>query len=102
MTDVRQTIKEMGQPALAVLDRIDVEQQSAADPEVNEAVEQLVRLRDALIERHRAGEDCGEWLGRTNAVLSGIFGVEYPVGGIQWQRIVETRDDLRHMLGGLD
>lgn len=102
ITDVRQTVRDIGEPALAALDGIDVEQQSQADPALDKVMQRLVRLRDVLIAQRREGQDCDEWLTRINRVLSGIFGVEYPVGGIQWQRIAEARDDLRDMLDSLE
>ncbi len=102
MTGVRQTVRDLGKSALAALDGIDVEEQSQADPQLSQAVEDLVRLRDELIERQREGDDCGRLLGRVNGMLSGVFGAEYPVTGIQWPRIAETRDELRDMLGSLD
>lgn len=100
--DIQQTVRDIGQPALAALEEIDPEHQPSPDPQLNDALERLVQLRDALIARHRAGDDCASWLGRVNAVLSGLFAVEYPPGGIQWQLIGETRDELRDLLGSLD
>lgn len=102
MSDVRQTIRDVGASAVAALERVDAGRPSQAEPLLNEAVEHLVRLRDELIGHRRGGEDCGEWLGRVNGLLSGIFGVEYPAGGIHWQQVVKTREDLRDMLGSLD
>ena len=101
MTDVRQTVREAGEPALAALERIKIESPSDAESRVSEAIELLIRLRDDLIGHRRNGEDCEQWLGRANGMLSGIFGVEYPIAGIQWQRIQGTRDELRDLLDAL-
>lgn len=99
---LQQTVRTIGKPALDALDGIDVDHQPSPDPQLNDALETLVQLRDALIERHREGEDCEPWLGRINGMLSGLFAVEYPPGGIQWQRIRNSRDELRDMLGSLE
>ena len=102
LTDIRQTIREAAKPALAALERMDSEQPSVAESDLSEAIELLIRLRDDLIGHRRNGNDCDEWLGRTNGMLSGIFGVEYPIAGIQWRRIQGTRDELRDMLGSVE
>jgi hypothetical protein len=69
---------------------------SAADPEVNsklaDVVRRFVAMRDELIAAQRAGAACGEELSRVNAILSSIFGMEFPSEGLQWQRVCDTRD----------
>jgi len=46
------------------------------------------------------GQPCGEELRRTNAILSSVFGIEYPIGGHQWTRVCEARNALKDMLHG--
>ena len=70
-----------------------------ANRALGEAIEMLVALRDGLIERKRAGELCGEWLVQANALISTIIGTEFPINGFQWNRVCETRDALKRMLG---
>lgn len=55
-------------------------------------------MRDALIKARREGKSCDEWLRRSNAILSSIFGTEFPLGGLQWKRATETRDALSKLL----
>lgn len=60
----------------------------------------LVRLRDALIDRRRAGDaQAAERLEHVNRALSIAFGAEYPLVGVRRQRIEATRDQLRTLLG---
>ena len=61
-------------------------------------IRELVRMRDDLIEARRKGEDCESTLRAVNAVLSCIFGVEFPVAGLQWERLNETRSGLKQLL----
>src|SRR5881275_1943844 len=49
----------------------------------------------ALIEVGRAGQSYGDWLPRTNATLSSLFGTEFPKAGLQWKRVCEGREALR-------
>lgn len=99
MTDAVDTIRELGEPTLAAFETLQDKEPPEGDPELRQAVHCLVRLRDQLIARQRAGDaDCGRWLDRTNAILSGVFGAEYPVGGMPWQRINATRAALRELI----
>lgn len=96
--------------ALAVLDRVLAAKAEDVPPaEVYNAMAEvsrcLVRLRDGLIARHRAGEDgASARLAHVNAALSVAFGGEYPLVGVHRTRIEKTRDQLRKVLdeNGLD
>jgi hypothetical protein len=58
-------------------------------------------IRRAL-KRTRAGPiihvGFGAQLCLTNAILSSVFGLEFPIGEAQWPRILETHDALKDML----
>jgi hypothetical protein len=94
-------LHENGVAALATLDAL-----SAADPEVNsklaDVMRRFVAMRDDLITARRAGAGCGEELARMNGILSSIFGMEFPSEGLQWQRVCETREALRGLLQELN
>ncbi|HYH21396.1 MAG TPA: hypothetical protein VD995_22540 [Azospirillum sp.] len=91
--------------ALGILDRI-----LAASPDdtptaetynaMAEASRCLVRMRDGLIARRRAGEEVGQRLDHVNAVLSVAFGGEYPLVGVRRKRIEKARDLLRGLQEG--
>ncbi|WP_448192578.1 hypothetical protein [Azospirillum sp. sgz301742] len=89
--------------ALSVLDRIlaappeDTQVQETYDA-MAEASRCLVRLRDGLIARRRAGEEVSRRLDHVNAVLSVTFGGEYPLVGVRRKRIEKARDLLRRLL----
>jgi hypothetical protein len=57
-------------------------------------------VRDQLIAARRAGAPCSEELRRTNAILSSVFGIEFPISGRQWTRVCEARNALKDMLHG--
>jgi hypothetical protein len=46
----------------------------------------------------RTDGPCGARLCLTNAILSSVFGLEFPIGEAQWPRIREARDALKDML----
>lgn len=70
----------------------------AVKQRLEEAIQALVRIRDALIQARPPGNDHGDWLPRTNAILSAICGTEFPFGGPSVERIAESRDALRQLL----
>ncbi len=92
-------IRAHGEDALKELDRL----KSGGGTEIKEriahVIDQLVLMRNELIAAQRGGKPVDEWLARTNAILSSIFGTEFPKGGLQWKRICESRDALRNLLG---
>jgi hypothetical protein len=95
--DVQSCIVRHGAAALAALDSL-----SPADPDTSrkltEVMGQFVRMRDELIAAQRHGASCRTELERSNALISSIFGVEFPVAGVQWQRVCDTRDALRQLV----
>src|SRR4051812_16137267 len=62
-----------------------------------ETIRDIVLMRDELIGVQRTGEACGDGLQKINAVLSSIFGIEYPVNGLQWKRLTEARSALKSL-----
>jgi hypothetical protein len=97
MADIRALVRDHGEAACALLDQI-----TPTDPDVNRKLSEVARhvvlLRDELILAQRAGDDCREPLGRVNASISAMFGLEFPSSGLQWARVSETRDGLRRLL----
>ncbi|HEY7302366.1 MAG TPA: hypothetical protein VH684_31100 [Xanthobacteraceae bacterium] len=75
---------------------------SAADPQTNkkmgEIARRLVTMRNDLIAARRLGSPCEAELQQINAIISSIFGVEFPSEGLQWQRVCDTREALRRLL----
>jgi hypothetical protein len=95
---VNSVIQEEGGTALAVLERLCDRNSTQMDGSLREAVSQLVRLRDQLIDARRAGAPCDAQLCRTNAILSTLVELEFPTGDAQWTRVCEARDALKSML----
>ena len=95
--DVQSCIAGHGGAALAELDGL-----SPADPDasrkLSEVMRQFVSMRDELIAAQRHGASCRTELQRNNALISSIFGVEFAVAGVQWQRVCDTREALRQLL----
>ncbi len=94
----RDFVEQEGQAVLAVLEHVLDENGEHVGEKLGEAIERLVALRNGLIERSRAGEACGEWLARSNGLISSLLGTEFPISGLQWNRVCETRDALKRML----
>jgi hypothetical protein len=93
-----QDIRRHAGAALHILDNLPEEDSPETRKRLAETIEHLVRLRDELVAARRAGEPCDPPLRAANAVLSSIFGTEFPVHGLQWKRVCETRDAIRRWL----
>ena len=65
-----------------------------------EIIRDIVAVRDQLIGIKRRGDDCEDTLRKVNAVLSAMFGIEYPVNGLQWKRLTEARAALNNLISG--
>jgi hypothetical protein len=72
--------------------------------EVDRAERAIVHLRDGLINRLRREEDASQVarlqkaLGRINAAISLITGVEYPGAGIQEASLTQAREVLQDLM----
>lgn len=97
MTDVTAIVRDHGESACALLNRISPSDPNA-DRKLAEVSGHLLAMRDDLILAQRGGQDCREPLSRTNAIISAMFGLEFPHAGLQWARLCETRDGLQHLL----
>ena len=94
MTDLRQVRDD----CLARLDHALGLPPDKLGQEVDVAEREVARLRDALIERLRRGELTDrQALDKTNAALSLIVGVEYPVAGLHRKSLEQARDTLREL-----
>ena len=96
---------ELALAALAALDHVLEERPGKLGEEIAHAVRCLVRYRDRLIERGRAGPTSNavhHRLVRTNAILSVVVGGEYPLVGVRSARIREARDALADLMQEVD
>jgi hypothetical protein len=111
--EIPSQVREHGETAYTLLDQL-----SASDPSAGTRLAEIMRLfivmRDSLIAASRGGDGKTEammvprleregaaqveQLERMNAILSSIFGMEFPSAGLPWSRICETREALRHLL----
>ena len=94
MTDFETNIGDRVAAATAAIHQLDHPDVDEAKKRLERVLETIVALRDTLIAATRAGEPVHDKLRRTNAVLSTIFGTEYPLGGLQWKRVTEAREAL--------
>lgn len=96
MTELPPTVRRRSEEVLARLDALpDSRPVQTMKQNLDEALVWLVQMRDDLIEAQRAGHDVSNWLPSVNAILSTLFGTEYPVGGLKVKRIEEAREALR-------
>jgi hypothetical protein len=91
--------RKCGERALAALQELpDSKPIDVMKQRLEDAIQELVHMRDRLIEIRRAGRPDSNWLPQTNAILSTIYGTEFPVGGLNVQRIKEARSALGELL----
>jgi hypothetical protein len=98
MAPVLPRIREQGQVALHRLVHLRREDSAETRLALAEIIRQVIGMRDELIPAKRSGEPCDEALQGINAVLSSIFGLEFPAGGLHWKRLKETEDGLKALL----
>lgn len=98
MTALDSHLRAHADAALTILESLSPGAAAPSSDQLGEVTRQLVELRDKLIRARRTGTPCEEWLRQTNAILSSIFGTEFPVNGLHWQRVCETRDALRNII----
>jgi hypothetical protein len=96
--EVNSLVQESGGAVLALLEQLCGDDPRRINESLGEVVTGLVRVRDQLIAARRAGSPCGDELRRTNAILSSVFGIEFPIAGRQLTRVFEARDALKDML----
>lgn len=86
--------------ALNLLERLAAERPSDHFQPMSDAVRKLIALRDELITRHRAGGAtfADPRLQQLNAVISVAIGAQFPMVGIKWDRVEQTRDALQGWL----
>lgn len=90
--------REHGAKALAAMDRVIEDRPQSVQPACLEMTNALVRLRDALIERHRDGRNVSRHLAHTNAVISLVFSIQYPLEGVPGEKLKEARDALAKLI----
>lgn len=65
---------------------------------IQAATNAVIAFRDRAIEEHRAGAVSRVTLDRANALVSLAYGAEFPLSGLQLQRLEQTGDRLRALL----
>ncbi len=90
-----------GQAALAAIDRALKHRPEKDGHDFADAAQQLARLRDAMIARHRdepPSDAARERLARLNSILSVVLGGHFPLGAIPWHEIELARGWLADLL----
>jgi len=90
-----------GHAALAAIDRALEHRPEKDGHDFADAVQQLARLRDAMIARYRDAPPppaARERLARVNAILSVVLGGHFPLGSIPWHEIELARGWLADMM----
>jgi hypothetical protein len=65
---------------------------------LEQVMQNLIAMRNELVDAGRNGQPVEDWLIAINAILSCLLGTEFPHNGLQWQRICESREALRDLL----
>ena len=99
MPDLDPQVRVHAQAALDDLDSVHSDGSSLTTKRcLDSAMRQLIAARGALIAAHNEGWSSDGLLARTNAILSSLFGTEFPKDGLQWKRVCESREALRDLL----
>lgn len=102
MTETDQRICAHGKAALAALCIVKPDGVMSAKKTLAMALDELVHMRDQLIGAARSGHGNAAALNRTNAIISSLFGTEFPSGAFQWKRVQEACQALQSLVGELD
>jgi hypothetical protein len=96
--DIR--LRAHGEAALIELDRLQQQPGIEMQKNLEQVMQHLVDMRNVLIEAGacRSGPAFDDRLTAINAILSCLFGTEFPHSGLQWRRICESREALRNLL----
>jgi hypothetical protein len=92
--------RQSGAKALAAIDRVVEERPQSAQPLCLAVTEAVVRLRDELIaeQRRAGGSDVSRHLKHTNALLSLVFSIQYPLEGVHSEKLTQARDELAKLM----
>ena len=101
MPAILQGVRGRGETALRWLDELPRSDDAQLRQQLGAVIQELAAMRDGLIGLGREGGIEGEWLARINAVLSSIFGTEFPINGLNRNRVDETRTALRRLLSDM-
>jgi hypothetical protein len=92
------SIRESAQNAFDAIDRVLAERPQSVQPVCLAVTHSLVRLRDALIAEQRANRAVSAQLVHTNALLSLVFSIQYPLEGVHSEKLKQARDALARVV----
>jgi hypothetical protein len=90
---------EHGRAALVALQSVHQDGMMTATKTLAKAIDELVMMRDDLVRSSRESHGDSGDLARTNAIISSLFGTEFPSGSFQWKRVQEARQALESLIG---
>ena len=98
--DIR--LRAHAEAALKELDRLHNQASVEMNKNLQQVMQHVVDMRNELIDAGACPGGLGfdGRLTAINAILSCLFGIEFPHGGLQWRRIYESREALRNLLKG--
>jgi hypothetical protein len=92
--------RQSAEKALAAIDRVVEERPQSAQPVCLALTHTVVRLRDELIaeQRRAGGSDVSRHLEHTNALLSLVFSIQYPLEGVHSEKLKQARKALAKLM----
>jgi len=92
---------EAAREALAAIDEALSHRPKQTGHDFSAASRCLTALREHLIAevRARSTPEARERLARLNAVISVIYGGQFPIGAVPWEKVQQARDALARLLG---
>jgi hypothetical protein len=98
---LRESERALAQEAADRYDHVVSDRPEALHEALTEAAARVIQLRDAVIARAREeGDTAREDLAAVSAVLSLAYSAQFPISGLRWDRMEQTRDALRDLLKG--
>jgi hypothetical protein len=99
-TKLNDSAQQSGQDTLAAIDRVVEECPASAQPVCLALTHAVVRLRDELIaeQRRAGGNDVSRHLEHTNALLSLVFSIQYPLEGVHSEKLQQARKELAKLM----
>jgi hypothetical protein len=99
-SSTRNGIRESGRTALAAIDRVLGDRPKSVQPACLALTHSLVQLRDALIAKQRTdnAHQVSTHLVHTNALLSLVFSLQYPLEGVHAEKLNQARNALAKLI----
>ena len=101
MSETADNRAELARQAMAALDDALSHRPVKTGHDFSEAQRCLTALREKVIARHRdhPSAESSDRLARLNAIISVVYGGQFPIGAVPWDKVEQGRDAFARLLG---